>query len=94
MTALRLDTDLVEDPALAERLREHVDHLQRTVDVVVREARRPLADEMPTATALGPVVAERVGFWRALAEDQDRRLELVALAPTARAEIVPAVVST
>ncbi|HET7761436.1 MAG TPA: HAMP domain-containing protein, partial [Phycicoccus sp.] len=31
MTALRLDTDLVVDPALAERLREHVDHLQRTV---------------------------------------------------------------
>jgi signal transduction histidine kinase len=87
MTALRLDTDLVEDPALAERLRDHVDHLQRTVDVVVREARRPLADEMPTATELGPVLAERVGFWRALAEDQGRRLELVALAPAARAEI-------
>ncbi len=84
VTALRLDTDLVDDPAVAERLRGHVDHLQRGIDEVVREARRPLADEMRAAVELGPVVTERVRFWRALAEDQDRRLDLVALAPQVR----------
>ncbi len=83
VTALRLDTDLVEDPEVADRLREHVDHLQRRIDEVVREARRPVVDEMWAATELGPLLAERVGFWRALAEDQERRLELVVLAPQA-----------
>jgi signal transduction histidine kinase len=84
VTALRIDTDLVDDAAVAERLREHVDHLQRRIDEVVREARRPLADEIQTATEVGPVVAERVGFWRALAQDQGRRLDLVTDAPEVR----------
>jgi signal transduction histidine kinase len=84
VTALRLDTDLVADPAVADRLREHVDHLQRRIDEVVREARRPVVDEMRTSTELAPLVAERVGFWRALAEDQDRPLELLDSARGAR----------
>jgi signal transduction histidine kinase len=87
VTALRIDTDLIDDPGVADRLREHVDHLQRRIDEVVREARRPLAAEMATSTEVGPVVAERVGFWRALAEDQDRRLDLVADAPGVRVEL-------
>jgi signal transduction histidine kinase len=84
VTALRLDTDLVEDPAVADRLREHVDALQRGIDEVVREARRPVTDEMRPAILLAPLLTERVGFWRALAEDQGRRLDLVVLAPGAR----------
>lgn len=76
VTALRLDTDLVDDPEVAERLREHVDHLQRSIDDVVREARRTVATELPAHTAPGAVVAERVDFWRPLAEDQGRDLDL------------------
>lgn len=76
VTALRLDTDLVDDPEVAERLREHVDHLQRSIDDVVREARRTVATELPARTAPGAVVAERVDFWRPLAEDQGRGLDL------------------
>jgi signal transduction histidine kinase len=87
VTALRLDTDLVEDPAVADRLKEHVDALQRSIDEVVREARRPVTDEMRPAIELAPLLAERVGFWRALAEDQGRVLDLVVLAPGARVEI-------
>ena len=87
VTALRLDTDLVEDPAVADRLREHVDALQRGIDEVVREARRPVTDEMRPAILLAPLLTERVGFWRALAEDQGRRLDLVVLAPGARVEV-------
>jgi signal transduction histidine kinase len=87
VTALRLDTDLVEDAAVADRLREHVDALQRGIDEVVREARRPVTDEIRPVTALGPLLTERVGFWRALAEDQGRRLDLVVRAPDARVEL-------
>ncbi len=87
VTALRLDTDLVEDTAVADRLRDHVDALQRSIDEVVREARRPVTDEMRPAIEVAPLLGERVSFWRALAEDQGRRLDLVVLAPGARVEL-------
>lgn len=47
VTALRLDTDLVDDPGVAERLRDHVDHLQRSIDAVVRDAQRPVREPLP-----------------------------------------------
>ncbi|MFV0462649.1 MAG: sensor histidine kinase [Nostocoides sp.] len=77
VTALRLDTDLVEDPELADRLRGHVDHLQRSIDSVVREARRSVTDELPASSTLGAVTRERLDFWRPLAEDQGREVTLV-----------------
>jgi signal transduction histidine kinase len=76
VTALRLDTDLVEDEELARRLREHVDELQRSIDDVVRDARRSVRDELPRSSVLPVVVEARVAFWSPLAEDQGRRLSL------------------
>ncbi|MBM6400308.1 sensor histidine kinase [Phycicoccus sonneratiae] len=76
VTALRLDTDLVTDAEVADRLRQHVDHLQRSIDDVVREARRSVATELPALTEPAEVVTARVDFWRPLAEDQDRALAL------------------
>ncbi len=76
VTALRLDTDLVEDEDVAARLRGHVEDLQRSIDDVVHEARRAVRDELPATCRLAPVVAERVAFWLPLAEDQGRRLDL------------------
>ncbi len=76
VTALRLDTDLVADPELAARLREHVDHLQRSIDTVVREARRSVREALPEGADATAVVTDRVDFWRPLAEDQGRGLEL------------------
>jgi len=76
VTALRLDTDLVEDDDVATRLRGHVEDLQRSIDDVVREARRAVRDELPATCRVAPVVAERVAFWLPLAEDQGRRLDL------------------
>lgn len=87
VTALRLDTDLVEDPDVADRLRLHVDQLQRSIDDVVHEARRTVADELPRTTPVGPVAAERVAFWAALAEDQGRGLDLVDRADGAAAVV-------
>jgi signal transduction histidine kinase len=77
VTALRLDTDLVEDDQVARRLRGHVDELQRSIDDVVREARRTVREELPGTAEVPGLVTERVAFWQPLAEDQGRRLTLV-----------------
>ncbi|PKW25772.1 sensor histidine kinase [Phycicoccus duodecadis] len=74
VTALRLDTDLVADAEVAQRLREHVDHLQRSIDEVVREARHSVRSDLIAPTRPHPVVRDRVAFWAPLAEDQGRRL--------------------
>ncbi|HYN67614.1 MAG TPA: HAMP domain-containing sensor histidine kinase [Ornithinibacter sp.] len=103
VTALRLDTDLVEDDDVARRLRGHVADLQRSIDDVVHEARRSVRDELPGSTQVAPVVADRVAFWLPLAEDQGRRLDLVVelrapggaavgLAPDDLAELVDTLV--
>ncbi len=76
VTALRLDADLVGDIEVRDRLRTHIDHLQRSIDVVVREARRGVVDEIPVTTVVVPVVTERVAFWAPLAEDQGRPIDL------------------
>ena len=76
VTALRLDADGVSDPDLAERLRTHVAHLERTVDAVVRDLRRPVRTAVNASCDICPVVADRVGFWSALADDQGRALNL------------------
>jgi signal transduction histidine kinase len=76
VTALRLDADSITDPELAERLRSHVDHLERTVDAVVREARLPPGPSVSPQCDVAQVVDERVAFWSALAEEQGRRLRV------------------
>jgi signal transduction histidine kinase len=72
ITALRLDVESVERADVAERLRDHVEHLQRTVDAIVKEARRPVISSLDRACDAAEVVRERVGFWSALAADQGR----------------------
>ena len=74
VTALRLDAESGADPATSGRLRAHVDQLQRTVDAVVLEARRPLRSGMPGSCDAVAITAERVRFWEPLASDQGRTL--------------------
>jgi signal transduction histidine kinase len=77
VTALKLDTEFVQDRDVAERLRGHVVQLERTVDAIVYDAKRPSRSaQVSTSCDVGRVVAERVAFWSALAEDQDRPLRL------------------
>lgn len=76
VTALRLDADSVVDPEVADRLRLHVAQLERTVDAIVHEARRPGKTAAQSSCDIGRVVQERVSFWSALAEDQGRPLRL------------------
>ena len=72
MTALRLDAEGLRDPDDATRILEHVAALDHAVTAVISDARR--AKEPATCDAAG-VVAERVRFWKVLAEDQARAVQ-------------------
>lgn len=76
VTALRLDLDAVDDPELADRLQERVAALQGAIDVIVKEARREVRENLSPGCDLVPVVRERVEYWRALADDQGRSVRL------------------
>jgi signal transduction histidine kinase len=74
VAALRLDAESLPGGDPADRLRTDVDRLERMVDEVIREARRPLREEAPVAADLCRVAIERSAFWAVLAEDQDRAM--------------------
>lgn len=74
VTALRLDAESVTEPDLAVRLQEHIGNLQRTIDAVVREARRPVRTDLAASCDAASVVRGRVRYWSPLAEDQGRRM--------------------
>ena len=76
VTALRLDLDAVGDPELAYRLQDRVVALQRAIDVIVKEARREVRDDLVQGCDLAEAVHERVEYWRALAEDQGRSVQV------------------
>jgi signal transduction histidine kinase len=76
VTALRLDAEAVENRALARRLGDHIGVLQRSIDAIVREARRPVRTDLPTVGDFAATVRERTEFWQVLAEDQDRPTEI------------------
>jgi signal transduction histidine kinase len=74
VTALRLDAEAVGEPDLAVRLQEHIASLQRTIDAIVREKRRPVRGALALSCDATATVAERLRFWEALADDQGRAL--------------------
>lgn len=74
LTALRLEAESLSSPADAERLGERVSVLERTLTNVIRAARRQQREGLAPAADATAVVLDRVDFWEALAEDQDRVL--------------------
>jgi signal transduction histidine kinase len=78
LTALRLDAEALEPGPGSARLLEDLDELERTVDFVIREARRPGRTDAAEACDLGEVAADRVRFWTALAEEQEREVEYIS----------------
>ncbi len=72
VTALRLEAEQVDDAQTRTDLAELVGQLQEAIDEVVREARRPLREDLPGSCDAVAVLAGRVDWWRPLAEDQDR----------------------
>lgn len=87
VTALRLDADSVLEPEVADRLRVHVSQLERTVDAIVHDARRPSRAPVASACDITRVVRDRVSFWSALAEDQGRPLRLTMPPPPLRVRL-------
>jgi signal transduction histidine kinase len=72
VTALRLDADALPAGPDRERLVADVDELDRQVDALIREARRPEREGVRARCDARAVAEERVEFWRPLAEDQER----------------------
>ncbi len=83
LTAVRLDAEALEPGPGTDRLREDLDELERTVDFVINEARRPIRADSDRSCDLGTVAAARVEFWTALADEQGRILEYMADGQTA-----------
>ena len=75
LTALRVDVESLRDPAERERLIADVDRLARTVDVVIRAAREPISERGVQLCDAAQVVAERVEFWSALADEEARAVD-------------------
>lgn len=76
MTALRIDAESMGDPKERARLATDLDALERTVDAIIREARRPVRAQVTVACDAVEVVTERAEFWSALAEEEERPMEL------------------
>ncbi|MEU4761614.1 HAMP domain-containing sensor histidine kinase [Actinosynnema sp. NPDC023794] len=72
LTALRLDSEtLGQDPG-ANRVRQAVHALEREVNELIRAARRELDDPDGGRCDAAQVVHDRLVFWSALADDQQR----------------------
>ena len=75
LTALRLNVDGLPDGVDKERLNEQIDEIERVVDHIISEARRPNRQARNAESDVRDVVADRVAFWDALATDEGRHLD-------------------
>ncbi|MGA4542499.1 HAMP domain-containing sensor histidine kinase [Uniformispora flossi] len=100
LTALRLNAASLGDGQVAEQTRHAVAQLEREVDRIIRTARRQTeAVAEPAGSDLAEVVRERMAFWSALADDEERdwRLDGAEAAdgpvrvPVPRAELAAAI---
>lgn len=74
ITALRLEADDLRDPEEAARIAGGVDALTRAVNQVIAEARR--THDATATSDLVAVTTERLAFWSALAEEEERTFSL------------------
>lgn len=75
LTALRLN---LEGAGLGtdERVMADLAAVQRSVDTIVREARRPVREDLAVECDAAAAIAEALSFWSALAEDQGRQVDV------------------
>jgi signal transduction histidine kinase len=83
VTVLALDADSLADADERARVAADVERLNRMVDEVIHEARRPVREGVRASCDAVAVVRGRAEFWRVLAEDQARALT-VSLPPGPR----------
>ncbi|MFD8597168.1 ATP-binding protein [Kitasatospora sp. NPDC059646] len=95
LTALRFNAFSMDDGPLAEQTRDVVGWLEREVDFVITTARTGSVPQEPARCDALEVLAERMAFWSALAEDQGRRWAFAgdpgpAEVPVARSDLAAA----
>jgi signal transduction histidine kinase len=80
LTVLRLDAEGLDNPEEARRLADDVDELERAVTGVIRQARRPVQEDIVVSeTDAAQVARDRLAFWAPLAEDQVRAFDFVCV---------------
>jgi signal transduction histidine kinase len=94
LTALRMNTAGLGPGRAADETRLAVSRLEQEIDLIIRAARRPAPDE-PSGCDAADVLAERMSFWSALAEDQGRPCHLTgaerpAMVPVPRSDLAAA----
>jgi signal transduction histidine kinase len=96
LTALRLDADSMPPGPVAERMRQTCDLLDDELEQIITAARAGVATRGSERSDLVEVLADRLAFWSALAEDQYRPYDVIGgdrpvWVPVARAELILAV---
>lgn len=76
LTALRLQAETLSDRVASQSLVEDIDRLEKTVDGLIEEARRPSVERGPDQADLGAVVRHRATFWKVLADEQERAVDV------------------
>lgn len=76
LTALRLQAETLSDKEAARDLLSDIDRLEAAIDQMIEEARRPAVQRGPEQADLGAVVRQRATFWKVLADDQNRPVEV------------------
>jgi signal transduction histidine kinase len=74
LTGGRLNADALPDSDRKDRLVEQLDDIERVVDHLIDEIRRPDRQARGAQTDIDRVVADRVAFWEPLAADEGREL--------------------
>ena len=72
LTALRIDAESLRNVEEMTQLTADVDAVERTVNEIIRAARRPSGGGVGALCDASMVINERAAFWQPLAEDQER----------------------
>ena len=75
LTTLRMEAETLRDPEESARIVAGVEAVNHALTDVIEQARRQGRGGTPSVDAAA-VVAERVAFWRVLAEDTDRSVSI------------------
>ena len=96
LTALRLDAEAIPPGPVADRMRQACDLLDDELEAIIVGTRLGVQDRGSQRADLVEVLAERLAFWSALAEDQQRPWQVVGgdtpvPVPLSRSELILAV---
>ena len=83
LTVLRIDAESLHDA----RLLDDVAAMERTVSDIINETRQRGGQQPRSACDATAVIAERVAFWRPLAEDQERVMSVTVPAGPALVQV-------